>query len=61
MAQALARWAQTAHARKRHSWKTHGKMAVCYSFHAKQLVQHAIMKASEVPILANEIQVQPTI
>lgn len=27
------------------------------SFHAKQLAQHAVMKANELPILANEIEV----
>jgi len=29
----------------------------CRTYYAKQLVQHAVMEASERPILANEIEV----
>jgi hypothetical protein len=28
-----------------------------HTYYAKQLVQHAVMKATELPILANEIEV----
>jgi hypothetical protein len=35
-------------------WILRGRVA---SFHAKQLAQHFVMKASSLPILANDIEV----
>lgn len=33
-------------------------LGYAYTYHAKQLAQHALMEATELPILANEIEVR---